>query len=431
MLIEFRVKNFKSIRDEQVFSMVASKDAEHKETHVISGLKNCPDLLKSAVIYGPNASGKSNLIDAMDFVHFKVLMNFTAVKVANQESVEQVRREYKTSVPFRLSEETPDMPSEFELSFWENGVRYQYGFTILRDQIMEEWLIVYETAQPQKWFERTYDADKKEYVYTTSKYLRGQKKVWQEATRPDALFLVTAASLNSEQLHNVTCYVYSQNFVIEPEPNLDIVMRSLYDQVDKEKLLSFLKSADLGIEAIDFQKEIAPFKEIAYRVSSSRKDNNAPYALKLYLKHKGAKAEWFSWEEESHGTILYLGYAYYLFSILSHGHVLIVDELDSNMHLMMLEHILKIFNSETNRRAQLIFTTHNVSLLNAKNLRRDQIWFTEKSQEGATELFSLVEFGARKGENYMRQYLSGAYGALPFFTDFHFSAEEKANDAEK
>lgn len=430
MLIEFRVKNFKSIRDEQVFSMAASKDTEHRETHVITGLKNCPDLLKSAVIYGPNASGKSNLIDAMDFMCFKVLTHLMTLDTHDEEVINRLRRMYLNCTPFRLSEAASNTPSEFELSFWAKGVRYQYGFAILREQIVEEWLIVYETTQPQKWFERVYDLEKKEYSYTTSKYLKGQKKVWQEATRPDALFLTTAAALNNEQLRKVARYVYTHVLTADVHLYPDYLMQRLHEKTDKAALLDFLKSADLGVEDIDFRKEIIHSTEPDYRSSSPRKDE-ASTRLNLYLKHKGTKPEWFPWNDESSGTIRFLGYAYYLFIVLSKGYTLVVDEIDSNMHLLMLVHILKMFNSESNKHAQLIFTTHNVSLLNAKFLRRDQVWFMEKSQEGATELFSLAEFGIRKNENYMRQYLSGAYGALPFFTEFHPNAKENVTDAAK
>lgn len=428
MLIEFRVKNFKSIRDEQVLSMVADKDMSHRDTHVISGLENCPDLLKVGVIYGANASGKSNLIEAIAFMYEKVLSQLAFLRGKGKENKLNTRLElarYQPTVPFKLSEEGQESQSKFELTFADRGVRYQYGFSMLREQVMEEWLLVYEKSRPQTWFERTYDFDKNEYRYETSKYLKGQKKMWQDATRPDTLFLATGSALNSRQLLRASAAFLASVFPITTIPDAHVPLtersiKAIMDDVDKTLLLDFLKSADLGIEEIQFDK-VMETPSLPEEVM----DKEAESAYRIRFLHKGSVDDWFTLEEESSGTKQYFALASILFDLLSAGDVFVADELDCHMHPHMMRHIVRMFNSTENPAAQLIFTTHDVSLMDPTFVRRDQIWFTEKSEEGATSLFSLADFSVRKGENYMRSYLSGAYGALSFFSDFHVPSKKE------
>ena len=180
MLVEFRVKNFRSLRDEQVLSLVASTDKTLLDTHTLStGLKVAPHLLKSAVVYGANASGKSNLIKALQYMRGVVLESATVIQPGQSFAVQ----------PFRLDELSASQPTEFEATFILDGVRYQYGFAMTPQRIVSEHLLVYKAFKPQRWFERHFDAESGKDVYEFGTGLKGAKNLWEGATRPNALFL--------------------------------------------------------------------------------------------------------------------------------------------------------------------------------------------------------------------------------------------------
>ena len=191
MLIEFTVKNYRSIKEEQVFSMVKAKgnELESTNTFVPESIANT-SLLRSSVIYGANAAGKSNLIRA--------LMDMESI-VRNSASSSQ-EGDLLPVTPFLFDDSTPDEPTEFEMVFISEGVKYQYGFSATNVQFLEEWLIAYPKGRPQRWFSRVFDSQMGKYDFKFSDYLQGAKSVWQNATRSNALFLSTAVQLSSDQL---------------------------------------------------------------------------------------------------------------------------------------------------------------------------------------------------------------------------------------
>lgn len=203
MLVEFRVKNFRSLRDEQVLSLVAAKDKTLADTHTVStSLKAVPNLLKSAVIYGANASGKSILIKALQYMR-GVVMDSAALPPSQPFAVQ----------PFRLDADSADQPTEFEVTFIWEGIRYQYGFAMTRQRIVAEHLLVYKAFKPQRWFARRFDEATGKDSYEFGSSLKGQKNVWEGATRPNALFLSMAVQLNSEALRPVFDW-FSKGLVI-------------------------------------------------------------------------------------------------------------------------------------------------------------------------------------------------------------------------
>src|SRR3990167_10068922 len=164
MLIEFRVTNFRSIRETQVFSMVASKDGAHVESSCIeTGIPAIPRVLRSAILYGPNASGKSNLISALGFM--RSMVETSAVGVREGQSL--------NVTPFRFDPITSSASSEFEVTFLENGVRYQYGFSLTSTRVTREWLLVYVERKAQRWFEREYDEKQDQYNWYFGSNLTG------------------------------------------------------------------------------------------------------------------------------------------------------------------------------------------------------------------------------------------------------------------
>ena len=424
MLVEFRVKNFRSIRDEQIFSMVADNGSEHADSHLIAEDLNTPALLKSAVIYGANASGKSNLLNAAAFVLAKLSSDAALLFQGGEMQQEGFNRIKFQS--FKLDSVSENKPSEFEITFSANSARYQYGFSVSRERIIEEWLTVYQKGQPQKWFERTYDHNSGQYIYTTSKYLTGQKALWQKATRPDALFLVTAAALNSSQLRQVLIYLLNTRQANQSGAGIRYAfeneMAALYKDAEYRGLLvNFIKNADLGIHDIEIVRETTPqgFLSRAAAPESSTGTQKFTYRP-LFLHKNGDTGETvkFELEDESDGTRRFFWLAFRFLDAVINGKVLFIDELENSLHPAMTKAVVGLFNSVTNKYGQLIFTTHSTELMSTEIFRRDQIWFVEKHQDGASELYPLTDFSPRKNEKIAARYLAGCYGAVPFVRDF-------------
>ncbi|WP_457938284.1 AAA family ATPase [Mesorhizobium sp. 10J20-29] len=193
MLIEFRVKNFRSFRDEVVLNLLASRDDTNEKTSIeTTGNKSVPRILRAAGIYGANAGGKSNLVRAMQLLR----------GIVNDSATLQAGHTYNVQ-PFRLDPAQAERPIEYEITFLLKNVRYQFGFTLTPHKILSEWLIVYKSTQPATWYDRKFDELAQKYEYKFSSQLLGAKAIWSDATRDNALFLSTAVQLNSEQLRPV------------------------------------------------------------------------------------------------------------------------------------------------------------------------------------------------------------------------------------
>lgn len=417
MLIEFKVKNYRSIKEEQILSMVKSnaKELEDTNTFTTPEKKKPIKLLSSATIYGPNASGKSNLLKAMKTMQRLVL-----------DSDSKIKRGKKLPItPFLLDNDTKEKPTEFEIIFVSKEVRYQYGFILNNELILEEWLYSFPEGPSQTWFEREYKEDKTTNWYFGSKFV-GNKKIWSESTRENALFLSTAIQLNSEQLKPVYDWFNEDFHVLESTARLDPDFTyELYGQEKYKTLINkFLNVADLDIEELKIiEEEFDPSKlpdeipdTLRNKIAEDLKDKKL---LDVASVHKSIQGEdiYFDFDEESDGTRKFLAFLGPWIDTLENGYVLVVDELHDNFHPLMVRFLIELFHSkETNKKnAQLIFTSHETSVMTQEIFRRDQIWFCEKKNK-ATELFSLAEFKPRKGvTDIEKSYFSGRYGALPYF----------------
>ena len=394
MLIEFRVSNFRSLRDEQVLSMVASKDKTLASTHTVpTGVTAAPALLRSAAIYGPNAGGKSNLIKALQYMRVVVVESAT-IAPSQTFGVQ----------PFRLDTASAGLPTEFEVTFLLDGVRYQYGFAMTAERIVGEHLLVYKAFKPQHWFTRRHDATTGRDVYDFGPALKGQKSMWESATRPNALFLSMAVQLNSEQLAPVFDWFARQLVIFNEHATLNprVTLQMLRDSAAKRSICAFLNAADISIADIDVV---------------TRDDDQD----ELRFKHTTSKGEAvFGMGDESSGTRNLLFMIGPILDIVRNGLTLVVDELDTSLHTLLVRRIVQLFHDTAlnTRGAQLIFTTHDTSLLDAHDLfRRDQVWFVEKDRDQASRLYSLTEFSPRKGEALERGYLMGRYGGLPLLDE--------------
>jgi uncharacterized protein len=418
MLIEFRVKNFRSLRDEHVLSLVASKDRTLQETNIqITNINTVPSLLRSAVIYGANASGKSNLIKALQYMRYVIVESAATMQPGQTFNVK----------PFLLDDDSANHPSEFEITFLLNNVRYQYGFALTMQRIISEHLLVYKAFKPQHWFERSFDPETGKDRYKFSSSLKGQKNLWEGATRTNSLFLSMAAQLNSDQLQPVFNW-FTNNLIISNEftrLNTNFTLEKLRRPDSKQAICNFLTVADIGINDIEVVKQKFLAHDIHLDTIAGKAEIH-PLTEKdgdrLCFHHvtKTSKVI-FEWEDESDGTRKLVFLYPFIHDILEKGQILVIDELDTSLHTLLVQKLVRLFHcSNYNKNgAQLVFVTHNTSLLNADPLlfRRDQIWFMEKNSDQISELYALSDFSPRKKEALERGYLIGRYGGLPFFTD--------------
>ena len=418
MLVDFKVKNFRSIKEEQLLSLVASSQKEFVDTHTFlpTTSKNL-SLVKIAAIYGANAAGKSNILKALD----------TMKKIVRDSATKYQRGDELPIKPFLFDKEVNE-PTEFEINFIYNEARYQYGFATTKERITEEWLIAYPKGRPQNWFARAYDEETKEYKWQFGDKLTGKKQLWQESTRGNALFLSTAVQLNSEQLQPVFDW-FANKLKITSVNGWDpsFTMSKCLDEKYKKSILRFLKTADMDIE--DIEIEVGEFDpsnlpddmpvELKEKIAQDLKGKELIKGAKFYhLNHYGKKVA-LDFDDESDGTQKLFAFIGPWIDSLENGNILLIDELHDNFHPLMVKFLIEMFhNKDMNKSdAQLIFTTHETSVLNQDTFRRDQIWFCEKRNR-ATNLYPLTDFSPRKGvEDLEKGYLSGRYGALPFFKD--------------
>ena len=417
MLIEFRVKNFRSFKDEQVLSMVASSDDSlPQNTTQPEGLGNIR-LLNSAVIYGPNASGKSNLIKALKFAFHYIMYSdaLTSMLVEVQ--------------PFALSKETINNPTQFSLDFISKGVRYKYSFSVIRNRVLEELLYAYPKGLPQKWFERRAKSDSTGSEWEFGSYLKGEKSRLANLTRDEVLFLTVASKFNNKQLLEVFNWFGHLPFRGVEGKTITALLTSLVNNT-KSRLIQTLKKADLGIA--DFQV----FDRKSGQVISNDMnvdDFKAWYKIfqgnmGIKIKHQGEIESFFSLEDESKGTLALFEIGSDILMSLELEKVLLIDDLTESFHTLLTKAIVKLFHNQPQATSsgQLIFNTHDTTLLDLDVFRRDQIWFVEKDNKGASHLYSLSEYSPRKNESIQKGYLAGRYGAIPILDDFMAGAVEQA-----
>jgi AAA15 family ATPase/GTPase len=419
MLIEFTVTNFRSIKETQTLSLAKAKGNELENTN--SFLPEAPssiELVKSAAIYGANAAGKSNVIKALE-----------AMKTIVLQSASSQEGDDLPVTPFLFEENFAEEPSEFEIIFISEGVRYQYGFTATNKMVLEEWLIAYPKGRAQRWFNRAFDKKTNEQLFKFGDSLSGKKSIWQQSTRKNALLLSTAIQLNSDQLKPVYNWFRKKLKVASTGDWGPSFTATLCQKDDtKNKVLSFLQSADFDIHDIRIDKEKFAPDTLPNEIPEEAKERiikelEGKELLDIKTVHKTSSNLLVSldFDEESDGTQKFFSFAGPWLDTLKNGHILVIDELHDSLHPNMVKYLVDLFHSkETNpNNAQLIFTTHETSILNQDVFRRDQIWFCEKDDEQATSLYPLTDFSPRKErENIELGYLSGRYGALPFIRNF-------------
>lgn len=433
MLIEFKVTNFRSVHTTQTLSMVGSTDNALKEQNTFaSGLPSLPTLLRSAVIYGPNAAGKSNILRAMQF------MRDTVLRSQSRQEGDNIN-----VAPFLLHSKDSEAPSEFEVTFIQDNVRYQYGFAVNKTRVTNEWLLAYPKGKTQRWFERKYNPQKDSDDWAPfSSHFASEPKLrdtCKAATRKNALFLSTAIQLNYEPLKPIFNW-FKQRLVFIPAGGIMpfVSLELCESNEDRNRLVKFMKSADvlnefsdLELIKIPFSPTPAPFdapkeiKDIIEAINILPRDTEVADIKFLHKMIDCNETVSFGLADESNGTQNLFAFAGPLLNALAKGHILFVDELDSSLHPHLVRFIIGLIQNpaiNTNN-AQLVFTTHDTSVLDTGIFRRDQVWFVEKDNERASILYPLSDFSPRKDEALEKGYLKGRYGALPFIGEFHFNGK--------
>lgn len=416
MLIEFSVKNFMSFKNKVTLSMEKGNGLENEENVVFDGDIN---VLKSAAIYGANASGKSNLLKA-----------FTcAILMVRTSSLIPVGQKWAFLRPFLFDEESKNKPSEFEFVFKTNGVKYKYYFSADENKVYDEVLDAYYTQKPTNIFRRT-NTNNYEF-YVDKKKLEALSMNNTE----NKLFLATATTWNYDKTKDAYLWFVNGIDTYDSFNNItdkDLIAYSNDSENLKEFALKLLNKADILIKDVTVHYEE---KEIDNLLLAPLEKSNDKYKVKninIELEHEvmvgNDKHNYkLNFVDESSGTKVLFAFAPFLKRAFENTKVIIVDELEKSLHPALVEFIVKLFNNKEINKAnsQLIFTTHAMNLLNLELLRRDQIWFTEKNPEnGVSDLYPLDSFSVRKDENIQKGYINGRYGAIPFIKDVDLWLED-------
>ena len=423
MLVNFRVENFKSFKDLTEFSMEATKLKNLKDSNTFD--INNISLLKSAVVYGANASGKSSLLDSM---------NIMRRIIKDSISIEKTKKYF--AQPFLLNCETEKKESFFEIEFIIDEILYRYGFKIaINATILKEWL--YQKKLQLKAREvRLFERDNQTIILGAS-FKEG--KLLTDKTRENALFLSVVAQFNGEKSEAILNWFNRCNIIsnIKSAEFENYSFNKLEDDDFKEKIVNLIKSADVGIYDIakkkisfdELKKDNSELEELPDFILNELKDKGLSTIQTKHIQYNKNnhfdKFKSFDLDFESDGTQKLLALSAPIIETLIKGEILIIDELDNSMHTELVNAIIKLFNSkETNpNKAQLIFTTHDTNLLNQELFRRDQIWFTQKDIYGISELYSLVEYGKGKARDDLvleKNYLNGKFGAIPHIDSLEY-----------
>jgi AAA15 family ATPase/GTPase len=425
MLLRFRCKNFRSFRDEQEISLVAAKmRSEEPDKRLIETKIKGISGLRCAAIYGPNGSGKSNLLKAM--------AKFSLIISASQKRWDSTDK-IPAWDPFMLDEDSRLGETEFEASVVINEVEYRYGFRFNETSFLEEWL--YEYAPKERTLFRRKTIDNNVEVEFTGRNLTGSTlETIKQLTRPNSLFLSAAAQNNYERLAAIHKWFVHRFNIIKGQDCTQMLpfTANLCKQAKvKDPIRNLLGFADVGIVDFEVVEEDAPddfkkwyaaiaraAKEAGIKTDEKMAERDSFVHAEVRMMHRGAKGKSYplTTEQQSRGTLAYFSVLGPLLDELKDGSVLLIDELESSMHPLLVRQLVRIFNSPdfNPKGAQIIFATHNTGILDPEILRRDQVWLTQKKQEGNTVLYPLTDFKPRKDQNIEAAYLHGRFGAIPF-----------------
>ena len=422
MLLQFSVSNYRSIKDTITLSMLSSSENENSFK-----IKKY-NLLNSAVIYGANASGKSNLLRAMGFMG-RIVLNKTKVI----QSTDTLPHD-----PFRLNSSTKDASSTFEIVFFIDEIKYRYGFELDNTTVYAEWLYANEKGKEAKLFYR--DSEEEEYVNPKFKegYIFFDNSKSKIRVSLNQLFIWKCDQDGGEISKSILKWFSRFNLIdgLDHGGYISKKKKKMEDLTFKNEMINLVKTADIGIENITMEEEDVPLdmiekmglpidlKEEILKDGGLKSVSINTYHKKFDENNNEIGNEIFELDdEESLGTRKFFKMSAPILNTLQEGKILIIDELDASLHPMLTKHLIKLFSDKNinTKNAQLIFVTHDTNLLKPQIFKRDQIWFTEKDKYGSTILYSILEIkGVRATDDFEKQYLQGKYGAVPYLGKFEF-----------
>lgn len=423
VLLSFRAENARSFRDPLELSLLPTAMAESEVVREVPWREGGSPIgvLPVAGVLGANASGKSNMLRIMDDMRRLVLTSFRlGVPTGGIERH-----------PFRL-DGTSALPTRFEVDLIVEGIRYEYGFSFDDDRVLTEWAFYFPKGRAKLLFERNGDD-----VDFGSEARRSSRAAF-DLLRPNALFLSTAASANHPALLPLFEWFHRNLLLAEVDtrnPRQAFTAQMLDDPKRQEGVLALLRAADLGITGA-IRHEIDPkvkervakaMRVLAGETDDAESDDDIELGTLVTLTHRSADGQVpFGPAEESLGTLVWFGLVGPVLDALEKGAVLLADELDASLHPALVRHLVRLFQDQSTnpRRAQLIFNSHDATLLDAdaQPLGRDQVWLAEKTNDGATSLYSLADLKPRKHEAIEKRYLEGRYGGVPIVSWPEFAA---------
>lgn len=412
MLIEFTVENFRSFKERQTFSLLSSKDKNLIEEN--SFKVNKYNLLKTAMIYGANASGKSTLFMALSsFLQFSVLSG------PKSQKGDPIR-----ITPFMLDVNKQKQPSFFEIIFMlENKdstfTRYRYGIKLDQKHVLEEYLFAVNKVKEVNLFDRI-----EQNITPNKNYFPESDTFSTKIVRDNASYLSVCAQNNGEIAGKIINYF--QRIVVTSGIDTPpfITMERINRGEDLNRITRFLQFADIQVQGlkkqripVNFDMPDPDFAEFLKKKFPDAQGDQILYAHNLYDGETKKDLWYFSEDAESLGTRKLFNYAGIILPILDNGGILFIDEFDSSLHPLIVENIIKLFNNPVfnKHNAQLVMSCQSVTLMTNKMFRRDQIWLCEKNKYGASEIYSLMDFDepVRKDATFNKSYLAGKYGAIP------------------
>lgn len=445
MLLRFLVENFRSFHGEETLSLVPAKSRIHRR-HELTTQGPCRRArgLPLAVLYGANASGKSNLIRAMDFARTLIVLGTRADAPTG-------------AVGFRLDPDSASKPSRFEFVLTHEGVLYTYGFAVDEREVTEEWLFAVFDKQEVRLFERRTEGGSARLEFGSrlakSRDERQRLQFVASGTRPNQLFLTEANDRNVQALAPLIHWFRDHFTIIWPDAQYrPLVPRAHSDEQFADFLAAFLRVADTGISGLDrTSREIdvdhdlpnltqemkgtlldglqrSPDHSVILSAGKvllalHQEPDGTTRSLTLQTEHvrSDGKTVLFNTQDESDGTHRLINLVPALLSVQNNEDVFVIDELDRSLHPHLCRLYLEAFLrgvAEHNNRGQMILTTHETTLLDLDVLRRDEIWFVEKDAHGASHLTSLAEFKLIRADLRIdKGYLGGRFGAIPLVGD--------------
>lgn len=417
MILEIKLKNFFSFKDEMVLDLRAA----NIKTATAKALSNNyfefgkEKVLKTVAIYGANASGKSNLIKA---IRFCCRMIFES-HLHNENTIYNFKS-------FKLDKSAYTVPSEFFIRFVMNGVEYEYAFSLTRTEIITESLYYYPKGRISKVFDRNELASKKKSdKYSFSSVIKKPMDVAFN-TSNKTLFISRASQMDRELPKEIFNFFSTQFLLSYVGLSTDYVIELF--EANKEMILNTLQIADSDIVNIEITKEVIPVKAVkasfGLEEDNSTVENQLQEIPRINTYHRANPSIPFDFErEESDGTKKLFFVILRLLDVIRNDKILLIDEIDTSMHTDIIEFIINLFHASS--QSQLIFTTHNTNLLDLKKMRKDQIYFVNKQEDGSSELYSLFDFkDFRETMDAEKGYLQGRFDAVPYVDDSIDSLKE-------